>query len=403
MTGKDAIELRKRLKKDCSITRIAGCYVDSNKEQVLTFSEPFVAVEESEGLKYLEIAKKTLSGSIGNNILELDFESEQEQEGGIQKLLYDVKESGLKDAELLQKLYTRIIENYRYPDNYLILLFHDRYDVMKKTSDGQTLDESEEVFEYIIGAVCPVVLSKPGLGYLPGEQRIGTVARERVVDVPQIGFLFPAFDDRSADIHKIDYYVKDVKDGEADFAEEVLGCISRQTAFQQRSTFAGIVKSAYKNDSDKFDEMIMEIQDSFNSRVEEKKNQGELEAEKPIVLDEAIMNEVLEENNVDKDVALDIIKGVQEEFVSETPTVNNLVDSRAIKAYAPKKREKELLKEVIELKNQIEQPDYDVAIRIAPDKADLVKAELVETELYLMIPMEGTEQVSVNGIAKKFD
>ena len=403
MTGKDAIELRKRLKKDCSITRVAGCYVDSNKEQVVTFSEPFISVDELESLKYLEIAKKTLSGSIGNNILELDFETIEEQENGMQKLMYDIRESGLKDEALLQKLYTRIIDNYSYPDNYLILLFHDRYDVMKQTSDGQTLDESEEVFEYILGAVCPVVLSKPGLGYISGQNRIGAVARERVVDVPQIGFLFPAFDDRSADIHKIDYYVKDVKDGEADFAEEVMGCVSRRTAFQQRNTFAGIVKSAYRNESDKYDDMIMEIQDSFNTRVEEKKNEGELEAEKPIVLDERLMNEVLEENKVEVDVAKDIIKGMKEEFVSETPTVNNLVDKRAVKAYAPKKREKELIQEVVRLKAEIEQPDYDVTIRVAPDKAELVKAEIVETELYLLIPMEGNEHVSVNGVEREFE
>ena len=143
MTAKDVMELRKRFKKDCSITRIAGCYVDSNKEQVLTFSVPFMSLDDVESLKYIEIAKKTLSGSLGNNILELDFEMIQEQEDGIQKLLYDIKESGLKDDELLQKLYTRIIDKYNYPDNYLIMLFHDRYDVLKKTSDGQTLDESE--------------------------------------------------------------------------------------------------------------------------------------------------------------------------------------------------------------------------------------------------------------------
>ena len=125
MTGKDAIELRKRLKKDCSITRVAGCYVDSNKEQVVTFSEPFISVDELESLKYLEIAKKTLSGSIGNNILELDFETIEEQENGMQKLLYDIRESGLKDEALLQKLYTRIIDNYSYPDNYLMNVIKD--------------------------------------------------------------------------------------------------------------------------------------------------------------------------------------------------------------------------------------------------------------------------------------
>ncbi|MCR5684752.1 MAG: DUF4317 domain-containing protein [Lachnospiraceae bacterium] len=403
MTGRDAIELRKRFKKDSGISRIAGCYVDSNKEKVVTFEDSFFNIEEDETAKYLEIAKKALSGSIGNNILELDFEPGSKEADDMQELLMSIKEDGLKDRELLNRLYDRIIEKHAYPDNYLILLFHDRYDVLKMASDGTLLDESEEVYEYVLTAICPVGLSKPGLGFLPAENRIGAVHRERVVEAPEVAFLFPAFADRSSDIHKIDFYVKDTKDGGAQFAEEVLGCVSRLTAVQQRGEFAQIVKEAYRNDSSKYEDVLMEIQDSFNMRVEEKKTQGELEAEKPIELDDRLMKEVLDENEVDEDVAKDIVNSVKETFSSQTPTVNNLVDTRAVRAYAPKKREKELLKEVVLLKNELEQPDYDVAVRIAPDRADSIKAELVGTELCLLIPMEGTEQVSVNGIRREFE
>jgi len=403
MTGRDAIELRKRFKKDSGISRIAGCYVNSNKEKVVTFEDSFFNIDEDETDKYLEIAKKALSGSIGNNILELDFESGSAEAQDMQKLLLDIKEDGLKDRELLNRLYDRIIEKHAYPDNYLIVLFHDRYDVLKMATDGTLLDESEEVYEYVLTAICPVGLSKPGLGFLADENRIGAVRRERVVDAPAVAFLFPAFSDRSADIHKVDFYVKDTKDGEARFAEEVLGCVSKLTAVQQRGEFAQIVKEAYKNDSSKYEDALMEIQDSFNMRMEEKKTLGELEAEKPMELDDGLMKEVLDENEIDEDIAKDIVNGVKETFSRQIPTVNNLLDTRAVKAYAPKKREKELIKEVVQLKNELEQPEYDVSVRVAPDRADSIKAELVGTELCLLIPMEGSEQVSVNGIRRSFD
>lgn len=150
MQKKDILELKRRLKKDgCTFTKMRGCYVDSQKNIVLHMNETFLNLEEEEFYKYLEIAKKALSGTIGNNLLELSF-LKGEEGTEAQKFFLGLRDSGLKSDGLLDVLYDRIIKEYEYAGNYLILLFHDAYDVPLKTTDNNKLDESEEVYEYIL-------------------------------------------------------------------------------------------------------------------------------------------------------------------------------------------------------------------------------------------------------------
>ena len=211
MTKKDILELKRRLKKnECTFTKMCGCYVDGNKNIILNINETFLNLEDDEFYKYLEIAKKVLSGTLGNNILELEF-SATDEDMSMQKYLYGLKDSKLKNEALLQRLYEQIIKNYDYAGNYLILIFHDAYDVITKSSDNSKLDESEEVYEYILCAVCPVELTEAGLGYREDENRIGVRNRDWVVEMPETGFVFPAFTDSSSEIHSIMYYTKNAK------------------------------------------------------------------------------------------------------------------------------------------------------------------------------------------------
>lgn len=160
-----------------------------------------------------------MSGTIGNNILELEFPTAEEAPGGRQQFLMGLRESALKNDDLMDTFYDLVIENYSYVGNYLILVFHDAYDVMTKTSDNNKLDESEEVYEYLLCAICPVTLTKPGLGYREDENRIGPRIRDWVVGVPDTGFVFPAFTDRSSDIHSVMFYTRDTKTPHAEFME----------------------------------------------------------------------------------------------------------------------------------------------------------------------------------------
>ena len=148
MNKKDISELKRRLKKEsCTITRMCGCYVDSERNRVVKLGETFLNLDEDEFYKYLEIAKKTLSGTIGNNLLELEFPMEEEATGGRQQFLMALRASELKNDELFERFYDLIIDNYYYAGNYLILILHEAYDVIMKTHDNNKLDDSEELYE----------------------------------------------------------------------------------------------------------------------------------------------------------------------------------------------------------------------------------------------------------------
>lgn len=402
------MELKKRFKKEsCSIDRLAGCYVDAGKNKAIKFNESFLNMDDEEFYKYLEIAKKTLTGTLGNNILELDFPLEEEATGGKQHFLYALRNDGLSSEELLDRLYDLIIDGYSYVGNYLILVFHDTYDIITKTSDNMKLDESEEVYEYLLVSICPVVLSKAGLGVREDENRIGARIRDWIVGVPDLGFLFPAFDNRSADIHKVDYFIRDAKDSHSEVISDVLGCAPRMTATEQRNTFSAIVKRAFANDTENGEEALINIQESFNARI----NTGEELTESEInsiILTPETMDEILVENNIEGEKARVIKEVTLDEFMEELPLVSNLIDNKAMAANEKEREKKELVKEVASLKNKVSELEEatsssesgDVSIFVYPERADEIHTEIIDDKKYILIPVDDNSSVKVNGVDK---
>ena len=216
MNKKELTELKRRMKKgSCTITKMCGCYVDSSKNKVTTFSEDFLVLEddrEEEFHKYLDICSKTLSGTMNNNLIELEFATDEEISGGMQSSLLALRECELQNETFVDAFYDHVIDTYDEIGNYLILLFFDSYDIPMKTTDNLYTGESEEVYDYIVCSICPVNLSKPGLSFNEAVKRIAARNRDWVVGTPESGFLFPAFTDRSTDIHHVLVYTKNAKD-----------------------------------------------------------------------------------------------------------------------------------------------------------------------------------------------
>lgn len=408
LNKKDVMELKKRFKKEaCSIDRLAGCYVDAGKNKAIKFNESFLNMDDEEFYKYLEIAKKTLTGTLGNNILELDFPLEEEATGGKQHFLYALRNDGLCSEDLLDRLYDLIIDGYNYVGNYLILVFHDTYDIITKTNDNMKLDESEEVYEYLLVSICPVVLSKAGLGVREDENRIGARIRDWVVGVPDLGFLFPAFDNRSADIHKVDYFIRDAKDSHSEVISDVLGCAPRMTATEQRNTFSAIVKRAFSNDTENGKEALINIQESFNALINTGEELTENEINSIILTPETI-DEILVENNIEGEKARVIKEVTLDEFMEELPLVSNLIDNKALAANEREREKKELVKEVASLKNKVFELEEatsssesgDVSIFVYPERAEKIHTEIIDDKKYILIPVDDNSTVKVNGVDK---
>lgn len=398
MDKRDVAELRKRFKKEsCTISRMAGCYVDINRKKIVKLNETFLNLPDEEFYKYLELAKKTMAGTVGNNILEVEFNPD-ELNSGKQQFLLGLRESELKNEELLDRLYDIIIEGYQNLSNYLILVFHDCYDIISRTTDKQKLDESEEVFDYLLVSVCPVELSKAGLGYRQEDNRIGARIRDYVVGAPALGFLFPAFSEGSADVNKIDYFVKDPKDSKSDFIENVLGCAAKKTGVENRKAFARIIQDAFENDEEKGQEALVDIQESFQLRCDEIE-QEELPLSAPIVLDAKVLEEVLSENDIPEEAARVIKDVCAEEFKDETPFISTLVDTKSLEKSLEEREKQNLVKEVAGLKAQLtaQAGEKEIVLKISDDKANEIKADYVDGRKYVMIPFDEDDEIKVNG------
>ena len=149
------------------------------------------------------------TGTIGKQLQTISFPLEQEKEGGAQEFLLRLKKSQLKEDDLLNAFYDKVIESFLYPENYYIVLIHCTYDIPGRASDGtEMFDASDHVYEYLLCSICPVNLTKPGLCYDEASQTITERIRDWFVEAPVTGFLFPAFTDRDTDIHAALYYSK---------------------------------------------------------------------------------------------------------------------------------------------------------------------------------------------------
>lgn len=370
MRKKDILELKRRLKKDhCTFTKMCGCYVNGEKHVILKFRETFLNLDEDEYFKYLEIAKKVLSGTIGNNILELNFPLNDDLINEKQISLMQLKSSQLKDDTLLDNFYDSIIDNYDYTGNFLILIFHDAYDVITKTNDNAKLDESEEVYEYVLCAICPVSLSEPGLRYFEEENKIKARIRDWVVEAPTNGFVFPAFINRSSDVNSIMYYTKNAKDTHPELMENALGCSSKQTATIQKETFQSIIKDSFGADEKKAEKIFMEVQENLNNMLDEYKAIYDDTDSEPITLKKDDIQSILIESGIPEEVTNKIEKSYEEIFGDDLPLAEHLIDSKILKANEQIKREKHLQKQVEILQSRLEEVKQEVAVDNEPSLA----------------------------------
>lgn len=424
MNKKEVLELKRRFKKEAAtFTRVCGCYVDGNHNKVCKFGNTFLNLEEDEFYKYLEIANKALSGTVGNNLLELKFPIEEEEVGGRQHILMALRASKLEDENLLDTFYDLVIDTYDHAGNYLIVLFHDAYDVMSRTSDNNNLDESEEVYEYLICAICPVDLSKPGLGFLEEEHRIGPRVRDWVVGAVDTAFLFPAFNDRSTDIHSTLFYTKNTKEPHSEFMANGLGCGIERTATEQKMAFHSIVRNVLGAEDEHTDDVLLDLQQNLSDMIDEYAETHD-DDEDVFLLDKEVVTKLLADSEISEEKAAKIEKSVDEAFGEKPPAAENVIDSKALvqnelrvekmaledqvgtltvqlneKDEALAERTSQLIEKQEEIDNYIaETKTYDVVLRVKPEKASQIKSQVINGQKCLVIPMNEDEHATINGV-----
>lgn len=371
MNKKEINEIKKQFTPEhCTITRICGCYVDGEKEKKTELAQTFLTLTEEENFKYFTIFKSTLSGTLGKNLLNMEFPMAQEGEGGTQEFLLKLKNSKLEDDALLESFYDKVIETYHYDENYYIILIYAAYDVPGQTTDGiENDDASDYVYDYVLCSICPVKLSDAGLAYNERNNSIESRIRDWVVGAPSHGFLFPAFNDRNTDIHGLLYYTKNSESMQEDFIDRTLGCGAPLSYKAQQETFQDIIENTLGDACDF--ETVKTIQENLNEFVEERKD-----APEPAQIDKMQMRKLLE----DSGVVGEAIEQFEEAFDTiidkeEAPVFSaaNVASTRSFDIKMP-----------------------DVVIKVKPERTDLVETRVIDGKQYIMV--EVNDSVEVNGI-----
>lgn len=370
MNKKEILEIRKQFTPaNCAITRICGCYVDHEKTKKMESKEAFLSLPEEEAFKYFDIFKKTLSGTVGKNMLNLEFPLDAEMPGGTQEFLLKLRDSKLEDDMLLEEFYDKVIATYDYAENYYIVLIHAMYDIPGKSSDGlEMFDASDKVYEYLLMSICPVSLSKAGLSYNAEDNRIQDRIRDWIVDMPVKGFLFPAFNDRSTDLHSVLYYTKKSEDLQPEMIDQLLGAQMPMSADTQKETFQMIIEDTLGEDGDY--ETVRNIHETLNDLIEEHKEEPE-----PLSLDKTEMKKIFEQSGVDAEKMENFDRNFEENAGEKASLLaTNIAETR---------------------KFNIETPD--VVIKVNPDRADLVETRIIDGRQCLVIPVD--DHIEVNGIS----
>ncbi|MBE5921479.1 MAG: DUF4317 domain-containing protein [Lachnospiraceae bacterium] len=375
MIKKEISEIKRQFTNEhCTITRLCGCYVDGEKRKMAEIKEAFLSLPEDEIFKYFEIFRKSLSGTLGKNLINMEFPKNLDFQGTSQAFLYQLRESRLTNPELLESFYDKVIETYDYVGNYLILLIHAAYDVPGKTSDGIEMnDASDEVYEYILCCICPVNLSKAGLSYDAETNTFRNRIRDWIVELPETGFLFPAFNDRSTDIYSLLYYAKNAEMLHDMFIHDFLGCTLPLSAGTQKETFHSLIADTLGPACEY--EVVKNIHDKLNEMIEEHKD-----IPQPLLLEKEKVKTLFADSGVENSVLNQFDETYEKHFSHipepERPALiaTNLTNSRTFEIKTP-----------------------EVVIKVNPERTNLVDTRIIDGKRCIVI--EITDEVSVNGIS----
>lgn len=371
MNNKEIGEIRRRLRRERSnITALYGCYVNENKEIITSFRQSTAIMPENESDKYYALLRRALSGTIGKNLIDISFMTSQVAGSPEHQLLMDLRKSALKDEELLNAFYQKIIDSVELESNYLILIGCDSYDVPFKSKDDEMQrDASEETYTYLICAVCPVKQTKPNLHYVAEEKIFHDGAMNQMVSTPAIGFLFPAFDNRATNIYNALYYTHDTKQGQDAFVEAIFNTPVPKPAAEQKKSFEALLTTSLGEECSM--NVVQTVHDQLCQRIELHK---ESKIPEPLMVSKEEIREVLTSCGASEESVAKFSVEYDEVFGFETDLhPKNIIDNKRFEVKTP-----------------------DVSIKVDPTRTDLIETRIIGGVKYIMICAD--EDIEVNGV-----
>lgn len=371
MIDKEISEVRRHLRRDRSnITHIYGCYVNDNTEIISEFKQSVGMMPENESDKYFALLRRSLSGALGKNLIDITFKTSQVADSPEHKLLMALRESRLEDEEKRLEFYQKIIDTVVLEGNYLILLGCDSYDVpFKSKDDSFQKDSSEEVYRFLLCCICPVKQTKANLHYIPEEKVFHDGAMNQMVSAPALGFLFPAFDNRSTNIYNALYYTHDTKGAQDALIEAIFNTPVPQPAAEQKKSFEALLTTALGEECSL--DVVQTVHDQICQRIELHK---ESKVPEPLLISKEDVKEVLSSCGVSEEHVAKFSVDYDEVFGFEADLhPKNIIDNKHFELKTP-----------------------DVVIKVDPARSDLIETRVIGGVKYIMICAD--EEVEVNGV-----
>ena len=373
MNQNELKEIRRRFRPDKdNISRIYGCYVNAAKEIVTRIDMSLGLMEQEETQMYYKILKKALSGTLGRNLIDIEFSTAQVESSDEHRLLQALRTSHLSDESMRELMYERIIETLDFGDeSYVILMASDSYDVPYRGGDGEVFDEgSSEVFDYFICCVCPVKDAKAALRYESEERAFRGASTGHVLGAPEIGFMFPSFDDRCANIYNLLYYSRNVSEIHDEFIKGIfntesipLSAVAQKEAFGDSLSFSLGDKCSL--------EVVQAVHEDIREKLALHKESKEPELPEIYIED---VDDILRKSGVPDEKINFFNEECQKQLGgSDTFNPGNLIETKKFEMVTPA-----------------------VKITVDPEYAYRIKTGIIDGEKYILIPADG--DVAVNGI-----
>ena len=371
MNRKEISEIRRRFNLDrTAITCVRGCYVNERREIVSTFNTSLQALPQEEAEKYLALFKRTLAGVPGRNLLDIQFRPDQVMDDEAHELLMSLRNTALTVDSGVQMLCDRIIDGTEMEGNYLILMLHDAYDVPFQHRDEYKTDViSEDVFQYVMVCLCPVKLTKPALSYFADDNAFHSRDLEWVVTAPELGFMFPTFDDRATNIYSALYFTRDAADVHADFIDAVFHAEAPMPAEAQKESFQAVLEDAL--DEDLSFGVVQTVHERLRDMIEENDQD---KAAGPLVVSKRDVGRLLMNAGVSEEKMEAFSERFDQEFGENADLrASNIVEAKKFEVKTP-----------------------DVVLHVNPERSDLIETRVIDGFKYILIRAE--EGVEVNGV-----
>ena len=373
MNQRELNEIRRRFKPDrTAISRVYGCYVNSNREIISHIDTSLGLLSQEEQEMYLSLLKKALSGTLGRNLLDIEFSTAQVAGSDEHRLLQSVRQTEAQDPAARDALYRRIIDALDMGEtNYLILLAADAYDVPCKGRDNETFAEgSETVYQYFVCSICPVKAPTLELKYSNEDSGFHSASTGHIALAPELGFLFPAFDDRAANIYNALFYSRNAAQLHQEVIDAVFHVDAPMSAEEQKNVFGTALGDTLQSDC-RYD-VVQSVHQQLRERIQEHKESHDPQ---PLRLTLHEVGDILAGGGATEEQADAFQRECRRQYGEDALLdPKNLMESGKFQITTP-----------------------EVKITVSPAYSDRLEARVIDGRRYLLIPAD--ETVEVNGIA----